>query len=286
MVQAQGSGIFFNEGWESGSAAGSFNSAGFGSATGSSQFSVQNSVRASGTWAFRHALAAGQNGDSTHYATQHFGDAVNGPVWSNGRGQHFYDIYVQYRIQYSPGFRFDSHGYKMLEIGTEDNNDQTGVCCNPWVANYTTLYVGPTGNLGIEGNNKGSATAQWINYPQNAGGYSPSNPFNLQSGRWYTIEVRRRLNDAGVDNGILQMWVDGVLIIDHRNARIRVPRNGNYGANFTYGTNWVMISDYPANPVLQTQSVYYDEIKFSTAYIGGSGAGTPPSPPTNLRIVS
>jgi hypothetical protein len=285
LLDAQGpvAGVFFNEGWESGSAANTFNSSGFGSASGSNQFSVQGTVRAAGLWALQHRLTAGQDGDSVHYATQHFGDARTGPVWAAGRGEHFFDLYVQYKIYYSPGFRFDTN-YKQFEIGTQDDLNQTGVCCNPWVANYTTVYVSSGGAQLVEGNNKGSSTPQWIGYPQNAGGYSSSNRLTLTSGRWYTIEVRRRLNDPNVDNGILQMWVDNVLIMDHRNVRFRVPRNGNYGANMAYGTNWIMISDYPLQGVSQNQSVYYDDVKMSTTFIG-TGAAQPPSAPTNLRVV-
>jgi hypothetical protein len=285
-AQTPVSGLFFSEHWESGSAGGSFNSAGFGSAAGSSQFSVQTGVAApGGSYSLQHRLTAGLDADSVHYATQHFGDAPSGPVWASGRGQHFYDLYVQYKIYYSPGFRFDTN-YKQLEIGTQDDLNQTGVCCNPWVANYTTIYASSGGAQLAEVNNKGSATPQWIGYAQNAGGYSGSNRYTLQSGRWYTIEVRRRLNDAGADNGILQMWADGVAIMDHRNVRFRVQRNGAYGANFTYGTNWVMISDYPLSGVSQNQSIYYDDVKFSTTYIGAGSTGTSaPRPPTNVQVV-
>lgn len=284
-AQTTVTGVFFSEGWESGSS-NTFNSSGFGSISGSNQFLLQNTVIGSGAFALQHRLTSGLDPDSVHYATQHFGDAPSGPVWATGRGQHFYDLYVQYKIYYSPGFRFDTN-YKQLEIGTQDDLNQTGVCCNPWVANYLTIYVGSGGGQAAEVNNKGSSTPQWIGYHPNSSGYSGSNRFNLQSGRWYTIEVRRRLNDAGVDNGILQMWVDGLLIHDYRNVRFRVPRNGAYGANFTYGTNWVMISDYPLQGVSQNQSIYYDDMRFSTTYIGTSGGPgtTPPAPPTNVRIV-
>lgn len=284
-AQTQVTGVFFSEGWESGSAAGSFNSAGFGMLDGSPQFLMQNTVRAGGQWALQHRLTAGMSGDDVHYGTQHIGDAPSGPVWPNGRGQHFYDLYVQYRIYYSAGFRFDTN-YKQLEIGTQDDLNQTSTCCNPWVANYLTLLVAPGGGLLGETNNKGQATPQWIGWHANQNGYTSSNRFILQSGRWYTIEVRRRLNDANVANGILQMWVDGLLIMDHRNVTYRVPRNGAYGANFTYGTNWVMVSDYALQGVTQNQSIYYDDMKFSTTLIGNGGAGTPPAPPTNLRIIS
>ncbi len=285
-AQTTVNGVFFTEGWESGSAAGSFNSAGFGNAAGlDTQFFMQNGNAGSGNWALQHRLTAGQEPDSVAYATQHFGNAISGPVWPTGQGQHFFDVYVQYKVSYSPGFQFDAHGLKMLELGTQDNNNQTGVCCNPWVANYTTLYLTANGGPALEGNNKGSATPQWIGYPQNAGGYSSGNPLRLQPGRWYTIEVRRRLNDAGADNGILQMWVDGVLIIDYQNARVRSPRNGAYGANYTYGTNWVMISDYPHFNVPQSQSVSYDDVKIRTTPIGAGVPIPPPGAPGNLRFV-
>lgn len=284
-AQTQVTGLFFNEGWESGSKTGSFNSDGFGSLAGSSQFLLQNSVRAAGQYALQHRLTAGMNGDSVNYGTQHIGDAPAGPVWPTGRGQHFYDLYVQYKVYYSPGFRFDTN-YKQFEIGTQDNYDQTGTCCNPWVANYLTIYASSGGAQLAETNNKGSATPQWIGWAQNTSGYSSSNRLTLQSGRWYTIEVRRMLNDPNVANGILQMWVDGVLVMDYRNVTFRVPRNGSYGANFTYGTNWVMISDYALQGVTQDQSIYYDDVKLSTTYIGTGSGGTPPSAPTNLRIVN
>ncbi len=78
---------------------------------------------------------------------------------------------------------------------------------------------------------------------ENQNGYSGSNRYVIQNGRWYTVEVRRRLNDSG-DNGIFQMWIDGPLISENRSVRYRVPFNGTYGTDFAYGTNFVMISDY------------------------------------------
>jgi len=77
-----------------------------------------------------------------------------------------------------------------------------------------------------------------------------------------------------------------VLISDHRNVRFRVPPSGAFGSNFTYGTNFAMISDYPLENVSQTQTVYYDEVKISSSPIGGGGTtNPPPAPPTNVRIM-
>jgi hypothetical protein len=273
-------GVFFTEGWESGSASGSFNSSFYGSAAGS-QFAVQNTVRASGSFALRHILPSNISPGSIQYATQHFGDAVSGPVWPTGQGQHFMDLYVQYKVYYAPGFDFWGYAYKQLIIGTQDDRRHDNPCCNPWVAHYMTIYP-PGRSLLAEANNKQAASGQWVGFSQNAGGHSDSNRLTLQTGRWYTIEVRRRLNDSGVDNGIFQMWVDGQIISDYRSVRYRVPYNGSFGTTMTYGTNFAMISDY-GGPVSQEQRIFYDDIKMSTTYIG-TGASAPTAP-TNLRIV-
>jgi hypothetical protein len=277
------SGVFFNEGWESGTMTQSFNSAFYGSAA-PPQFSVQNAFFASGTQALRHRLSAGMTGDDVAYATQHFGDARATPKLSVGSGQHFYDLYIQYKVFYSSNWDSSPGGLtKGLEFGTEDDRAHPEICCNPGFANYVATYP-PFGNAwNLEVVNKQGPSNQWIGYNQNASGYSTSNIFRIQTGRWYTFEVRRRLNDAGVDNGVLQMWVDGMLLINYSNVRFRVPWNGTYGANMTYGTNFVMISEY--GPSNRDESVYYDDFKLSTTYIGTGGNTGAPRPPTNVRII-
>jgi hypothetical protein len=289
-VGAQGpvDGVFFNETWESGSLSNSFNSSGYGRAASNSQYRAQNAIAASGTWAFQHMLTQGMTPGDVAFTTQHIGDAVTGPVYPTGAGQHFYDLYVQYKVYYTPGFDF--RGYKQFIIGTQDDRRHDNSCCNPWVAHYLTIYPARPeyGTVLAEANNKQAASGQWVGFRQNAGGYGPSNLFSIQTGRWYTIEVRRRLNDSGVDNGIFQLWIDGQIISDNRSVRFRTPWNGSFGSNFTHGTNFVMISDYTSSNVTQNQSIYYDDVKFSTTYIGvqSSTPPAPPAPPTNLRIIS
>lgn len=286
-AQTQVSGVFFDEGWESGSRTQSFNSQGYGSAAGS-QYTLQSGFTGRGSWAFEHRLTAGLAPSAIQYATQHFGDSLAGPVLAAGRGQRFDDLYIQYKVAYSSGFDFGEN-YKQLIIGTQDDRRHDQPCCNPWVAHYLTVYPPHQSRSGLlaEINNKQAASGQWAGFTYNSSGYSASNPFYIQAGRYYTVEVRRRLNDAGVDNGIFQMWIDGVLLSDYRNVRYRVPFNGTYGASFNYGTNFVMISNYSTAGVSRDQSIYYDDIKLSTSYVGvGSGGPTPPAPPSNLRLIT
>ena len=284
LVQAQGpvTGVFFSDGFESGVVGSVFNSSFYGN-TGGSQFAVQTNVHAGGLWALRHTIPANTIEGNIQYATQHFGDSIAGPVYPAGTGQHFYDLYVQYKVYYSPGYDFDGYTYKQLIIGTQDDRSHGNACCNPWVSHYMTIYE-PGRSLLAEANNKQGASNQWVGFRQNQSGYSDSNLLVTQSGRWYTIEVHRRLNDSGVDNGVFEMWVDGVPLSVHNNVRYRVPWNGTFGANFTYGTNFVMISDY-GGPSPATQSIYWDDFKFSTTYIGVGSTSTPPAPPTNVRVI-
>ena len=283
IAQTPANGLFFNEGWESGNLAASFNSNSYGRLSESSQFQLDNTVAGrSGINALRHRLAGGTPVDGIDTGTQHFGDAVTGPIWATGAGQHFYDFYMQYRFYYSSGFDFGSGHYKQFIVGTQDDRRHTETCCLPFAAHYITTLVEAGGVLQAEAYNKQSGAPRFDINP-NTGGYSNSNPFRVQTGRWYTLEVRRRLNDPGVDNGIFQMWVDGQLIANYSSVRFRIPPNGAYGSNFTYGTNFAHLADYSTYPVSRNQDIYYDNVKFSTAPIGLT-TGLP-SAPTNLRII-
>ena len=60
----------------------------------------------------------------------------------------------------------------------------------------------------------------------------------------------------------------------------------------TWETNWTqatsahaILTDYSTYPVNAAQSVYYDDVKMSTSYIGNGGGATPPAAPTNLRVI-
>lgn len=283
IAQSPVSGVFFSEGWESGVVGGTFNSRNYGT-TASPQFRAQTAVRASGNFALEHVLTAGLGAGSIHYATQHIGDAVNGPVYPAGQGQHFFDLYVQFKIYYSSNFDLNSRP-KQLIIGTEDERRHDATCCNPWVSHYVMIY--PPGTVWptiAEANAKQATSGQFAPMVQNRNGYSPSNPFITQTGRWYTVEVRRRLNDPGVRNGVFQMSIDGTLIGEYEDVLFRVPFDGTFGSNMAYGTNFVMISDYMSSGSTRDQGILYDDIKFSTTPIGAAASGLPTAP-RNLRII-
>ncbi|OHA85378.1 MAG: hypothetical protein A2591_01635 [Candidatus Yonathbacteria bacterium RIFOXYD1_FULL_52_36] len=270
-------GVFFNEGFESGTAQ-SFLSQYYGNLATHTQFGIQQAIRAAGQYALRYQYLSGvMNND---FVTQHFGDSTKSPVLSGTAGNHYTDTYVQYKTYYSPGFSWSGGNNKQLIFGTDDGVSHS-VCCNPWVAHYMTVLSGNNGTRGwfdAEANNKNTAGSQWIDLSPNYNGYNvTTNPYYIDSGRWYTVEVRRRLNDSGVANGIFEMWVDGTQIARYTNIQYRLPGT----TNFAYGNNFAMLTKYISNPAPQNQETYYDDIKLSTSYIGVGGATTPaPTPDT------
>jgi hypothetical protein len=284
LLGTPGSGIglvIFEEGFDSGNGA-SFSQSPYGSITGNPQYSVQNSVKATGVYALRHHFNLGQGGS---YATKFIGD---NPEISNPNNDHYQNLYVQFKLRYSAGYDFSAGNNKIMIIGTEDDRRHDTICCNPWVASYITILMGHTGSSGFfdtEGNNKRAPTGQWIVLAPNRAGYSNTNRFTVETGRWYTIEVHIRLNDPNQSNGIFEMWVDGVKVSEYSNVLFRIPWDGTAGSNFNYGVNFVMLSHYIDSGAPQAQDMYYDDIKINTQYIGtGSSPLLSPSPPGSLRV--
>lgn len=284
LLVSPGSGIalvIFEEGFESGNGE-SFSRSPYGSITGNTQYSVQDSVKATGNYALRHHFNLGQGGS---YATKFIGD---NPEISNPNNDHYNNLYIQFKLRYSQGYDFSAGNNKIMIIGTEDDRRHDAICCNPWVASYITILMGHTGSSGFfdtEGNNKRATTGQWIVLGPNQAGYTNTNRFIAETGRWYTMEVHIRLNDTNQNNGVFEMWVDGVKVSEYSNVLYRIPWDGAAGSNFDYGVNFVMLSHYIDSGAPQAQDMYYDDIKINTQYIGTGGSPLlSPSPPWNLRV--
>lgn len=276
---------FFYENWELGTPQ-TFLSDYYGNFADSSQWTIQSNV-ANGNYAAEHRFS---NGGGGSYCTQHFGDSTKSPVYQNGSGNRYLDLYVQFKLYYSPGYDWSAGNNKQMIIGTDDGIRHDNICCNPWVSHYITLSAGGTGTQGyfdVEGNNKHNPSVghNWFDLDPNINGFDQNNRYYIQTGRWYTVEIRRRLNDSGQSNGIFEMWIDGQKVAEYNNVLYRVPLDGAYGADFNYGTNFVMLSTYINNPAPKEQSMYYDDAILSSTYIGFGNDNTSPSPPANLRII-
>ncbi len=94
----------------------------------------------------------------------------------------------------------------------------------------------------------------------------------IQLDRWYCLEIRAKMNDAGQANGLLQVWLDGQLVLDVRNLTLRHNRIGLDGTTLSFHEMaigpWYHGGIYSQQPMY----VWMDEIAVSTQRIG---LGTP-----------
>lgn len=81
------------------------------------------------------------------------------------------------------------------------------------------------------------------------------------AGSWNCIEAHVRLNDAGMANGVAELWVDGRLDA----SRTGLDFVGSYAA---YGINAILLENYINNGAPRAQSRYWDNLVVSTQRIG------------------
>jgi hypothetical protein len=99
-----------------------------------------------------------------------------------------------------------------------------------------------------------------------------------QVGRWYCYELMVKANTAGQRDGRIAMWLDGRLIADFPNLRLR-------------DTNALKINQFEIDLHVNGNSLalarkWYDNVVAATSYIGPiSGTAPPPAPATNLHFV-
>lgn len=86
---------------------------------------------------------------------------------------------------------------------------------------------------------------------------------NLVAGKWYKIEVLLHMNSAfNVADGILRIWLDGVMVMNYTD--IRYLRDGN-NAYFWDTVHQVAKWGGQAGTLNQTQYVFYDHVYVSGA---------------------
>ena len=84
----------------------------------------------------------------------------------------------------------------------------------------------------------------------------------LENNRWYCIEQQARMNTPGKNDGILRGWVDGRLVFEKTDVRMRdVPelKIETVWLNLYYGGTWTAPQD---------MHVYIDDVVISMRLIG------------------
>jgi len=105
----------------------------------------------------------------------------------------------------------------------------------------------------------------------------------IKTNRWYLFETRVKFNDAGIQNGALSWWVDGVLIADYFNLWLGGPSS----------VNKIMVHGYLSGTscniceMTEAKHQWTEQFVLSTNPIGPTGGiidTTPPSRPTGLTV--
>jgi hypothetical protein len=173
-----------------------------------------------------------------------------------------------------------TYGWRHMDPlrGYPDDNSSIryGVCTDDSIYNGRTVC-----NYGTEGIEDP--------YDYSNPNISPSAPGQLFDGAWHRVVYRLKMNDVGVANGILQIWIDGV----QKTNATKLTWIGSSGTavgwnQFALGGN--SNNTYsPSNPADQWYAI--DDVVVSTSPIPasyvpgqGGGEGTPPSAPGGLQI--
>jgi hypothetical protein len=96
-------------------------------------------------------------------------------------------------------------------------------------------------------------------------------------GRWYSYELMVKANTPGMRDGRVAFWLDGELIADFPNLRLRETTTLKID-RFT-----IDLHVYNNNVALARK--WYDNVVTATSYIGPMVTRTPPRSPTGFRIV-
>jgi len=100
---------------------------------------------------------------------------------------------------------------------------------------------------------------------------------SAHAGTWHCIETHMKLNDAGVANGLFELWINGQL--EARKTNLNWV--GSYNA---YGINAVFIENYWGDGSPTTQERYFDNFVISTRPIGPVGDTNTPPVITNFAL--
>jgi hypothetical protein len=94
---------------------------------------------------------------------------------------------------------------------------------------------------------------------------------SLSDSRWYCIETHSNAGTAGVSNGSIELFVDGVRTLSYSNLLMQ-----------TSGTNYNVVR-HTAQYGLGDR--YIDDLVVGTERVGCSSTSGPPAAPTGLRVL-
>lgn len=216
---------------------------------GSVQISAQDPQ--SGSYCVRIPLSAGTLNDN--YLEHYFGDHARTGL------DRVEEVYLQFHSKFSPGYTWparQSHKLALLNL-TDPVNGQRKY--------QVYVYVTSDGQYAVDYSHIDSW--RFFGLAQNVG-----EPVSARFSEWDGLKLYVKLNTPGELDGIVKLWVNGTLKLDHRNLDLR--------ENTSFNMNKLILSSYTSN---QSGS---DGVQWSDnwALSENDPEGIRPNSPVNLRV--
>ena len=173
------------------------------------------------------------------------------------------ELYIQYYFKYSSNFTHHPVEDKQFFLWSSSSNDN---------------FYGAWGLFG----NEFTLDLQAAGGTSGVGRLLSTSGANLQNNRWYKLTVHVKINTGSNTNGLAQVWLDDVLVINRND--VRFWNNATTFAPFSFCPVW---GGYQGDTVPSTQYLYVDSLTISTTPIGTLPAPAPqlkPVPPSGLSI--
>lgn len=230
------------------------------------RFARAGSVGHGGSWGMRAPFAKGQaSAGALHLA---FGRTPSAYFRAADAGTANYrDIYWRVYVRYEPGWS-GGGGVKMSRATVfAGSNWSQAMIAHVWsgktgTANANYLVVDPASGTDASGKvvttkYNDFANLKWLGSKRSATAVFDAG----HVGQWYCIEAHARLNDAGLANGVEELWINDAL--EARRAGLNFV--GSYSA---YGINAVFLENYWNNGSPRAQERVFDRFVVSTQRIG------------------
>lgn len=178
-----------------------------------------------------------------------------------------------------PGIKAD--GYNKFLVSFEATRDDASIA-SPGSLN---IYIYHPEQRDVWGDHF-YPTGRVVPFDRTPGNFGPSfvaRPEVVpQRGRWYAYEVMVKANTPGLRDGRIAMWLDGALIADFPNLRLRDTAD--------LKVDRVNLSLHANGGIQSVSKKWYDNVVIAKSYIGPTYDGGPTAPPvplpapTNLRV--
>lgn len=191
------------------------------------------------------------------------------------------EIYMRWYRKYQAGYRWGCNSAKNNGVYAVADPNKAEACQQPTGSDKFSFRVQDERRSSSSGEFYGAlysyhpdadngGCGEW--YSQNVGGVTYQ-----QSGIWYSYEIYLKANTVGQSNGVLKMWVNGVLKGQREGLDFRNTDQLKINQVYLYGSTGGCDTPY-------TQSVWDDNLVLATEYIGPMVTSARPGPPGAPRI--